>query len=77
MPATTFTQDCPICGRRVEVSADHRKLTITCPHCHGAFLAHEPPTRDGKPHDRPESLMLRADRLLAMLAQQTGLLGAA
>ena len=66
MPAN-FTQACPICGRRVEVSADHQKLTVVCPHCRGAFLIRDP---------QPGSLMLRADRLLAMLAGQTGLAGA-
>lgn len=77
MPATPFTQNCPICGRRVHVSHDHRKLTIVCQHCHGAFLAHDPQTRGAGSHDQTDSLMLRADRLLAMLARQTGFVGAA
>lgn len=74
MPAN-FTQACPICGRRVEVSNDHQKLTVVCPHCRGAFLAHDPQSRDGSQPDGG-SLMLRADRLLAMFARQTGFVGA-
>jgi hypothetical protein len=53
---------------------DHQKLTIVCPNCRGAFLAEDP---QGHGHsERGNSIVLRADRLLALLAGQTGLAGA-
>jgi hypothetical protein len=54
---------------------DHAKLTIVCQHCHGAFLAQDPQAKTGN-EERGSSLVLRADRLLAMLAGQTGFAGA-
>ena len=34
--------ECPVCGRPLEVRDEHRGRRITCPHCHGQFVARKP-----------------------------------
>lgn len=69
--ATFFVQDCPICGRQLEVRLELLGRSAACPHCHGRFEA-----RDGSGigHDSRGALqvdlMERADALLHMLDRQ-------
>ncbi|MDO4575916.1 MAG: response regulator [Planctomycetia bacterium] len=35
----TFTQKCPICGRRLRVQVRYLGMTLTCQHCQGRFVA--------------------------------------
>ncbi len=34
-----FTQSCPTCGRRVQISASLLGCTVACQHCQGEFVA--------------------------------------
>lgn len=65
---TYFVQDCPICGRQLEVRLELLGRSVACPHCHGRFEARD---QDNPPRDArsapPLNLMQRADALLNML----------
>ena len=37
--ATYFVQDCPTCGRRLEVRVEYLGRTVKCRHCNGRFEA--------------------------------------
>ena len=49
---TTFIQECPVCGRPVQIESTCRGQTVTCGHCRGLFV--------GDPDDDPEAKEIRA-----------------
>ena len=63
--ATFFLRDCPTCGRRLQVRVEYLGRTVRCKHCEALFEADDPshprPTQDAS----RESLMDRANQLLA------------
>lgn len=58
-----YVQQCPTCGRQLEVRVTYLGRNVVCRHCRGAFTASEP---DSAPpaHDSSESILLRANELL-------------
>lgn len=66
--ATYFVQECPTCGRRLQVRVWYLGKKVACQHCGGQFYAADP---DGEPVASTDaqlsgfSLMQRADQLLA------------
>ncbi|MBI1901975.1 MAG: hypothetical protein HYS13_12805 [Planctomycetia bacterium] len=58
MSQVFYVQECPTCGRRLEVRVEHLGRKLVCQHCGGEFIA-----REGPPQESNE-LMLRAERLL-------------
>jgi len=69
MPAT-FSQACPVCGRKLLVRASDAHTQVVCEHCHGVFIA-RPTTPEACCEDWRTSLMKRADELLALAARRT------
>jgi hypothetical protein len=66
--SATLIQKCPVCGRPLRIAAAHAGCHVTCSHCHGRLTA------NGK--DAPEdSLLRRANELLALYAQRFGFRG--
>jgi hypothetical protein len=62
-----FLQECPTCGRSLEVRVQYLGKMVACRHCRGSFVATDPSDR----HDPANSgiaLMKRADELLATFA---------
>lgn len=61
--AVYFIQECPTCGRRVQVRLEYLGRHLVCEHCHGGFVAtdHE----NGDAGGSGERLLERADELLA------------
>ena len=42
MPSTTyFVQDCPTCGRRLQIRVEYLGRKMVCDHCHGRFVARD------------------------------------
>jgi hypothetical protein len=68
---TTFSQDCPTCGRRLHVRTEYVKQKVACQHCRAIFVAH-PPEQTCPQNDWRTALMKRADELLAFLAVRAG-----
>jgi hypothetical protein len=64
MPAATyFVQECPTCGRTLEVRVEYLGKRVACQHCQGSFTARDAATQ---PEFSPQiSLLERADALLS------------
>ena len=62
--ATYFVQECPTCGRRLQVRLEYLGKTIACPYCEGRLEASDPAMDGAKLSDSSE-LLLKADALLA------------
>jgi len=65
---TFFLQECPTCGRRLQVRVTYLGRDLACPHCCGRFVARDPSIPlpslgNGK------SLLEKADELLAAAAR--------
>ena len=61
-----FIQECPTCGRRLQVRVSYLGKKVACKHCHGHFTAQDP---EGTPIATGKSsgvvLLDRVDELLA------------
>ena len=75
MPNVTyFSQDCPTCGRKLNVRVDYLGKKVVCQHCNGSFLAWDP---EGAPPATVKAsslsgtkLMDRATELIEMAEQK-------
>lgn len=59
--ATYFVQECPTCGRRLQVRLEYLGRVVVCQHCRGEFEATDPSLLGGKDSE----LLSRAEQLLA------------
>lgn len=64
--ATYFVQECPVCGRRVQVNVEHLGKSVTCQHCAGRFMATDPSTSAPVAPNPEWTIMSRVAELLAM-----------
>ncbi len=63
-----FLQECPICGRPLEIRKEYQGKKVACPQCGGRFLAFDV-TRYPLDIWNPNSRLLhRADQLLQQYA---------
>ena len=62
--ALHYIQQCPTCGRRVQVRLEYSGRRLACEHCHGVFIA------NASEHDEPvhEDVLGRVDELLATVS---------
>ena len=79
MPNVTyFMQDCPTCGRKLNMRVEYLGKKVVCQHCRGSFLAWDP---EGAPSGRKSQsnssfalsgtkLMDRAQELIEMAEQK-------
>ncbi len=70
--STSFFQECPICGRSLQVRVELLGRFIGCPHCRGEFMATDEPASGV----RSQPLMERANALLNWLPSEVGVRGA-
>jgi uncharacterized Zn finger protein (UPF0148 family) len=61
MSATYFAQECPSCGRHLQVRLEYLGKSVACPHCQRQFEAMIAPQLS----DSSEELLNRANELLA------------
>lgn len=66
--ATFFLQECPTCGRRLQVRVVYLGRDLSCPHCCGRFVARDP-SMPRPVVSADKSLLQKADELLAAAAQ--------
>lgn len=59
-----FVQECPTCGRRLQVRVIHLGKRVACHHCGAQFAACDPQSPDYPPPDSSLALLARADQLL-------------
>jgi len=62
---TYFVQECPTCGRRLQIRVEYLGRRVVCQHCQGALIAADPAMR----RDCGNTLLKRADELLAVASQ--------
>lgn len=65
MPRNTyFVQECPTCGRNLQVRVEYLGKQVICQHCGARFQACEPGSSAYPPSGSGLSLLQRADQLL-------------
>ena len=68
--AMYFVQECPTCGRRLQIRVEYLGKRVACQHCQGTFIAAETSNLWGEPVDQGSALMRRANELLDSVAQR-------
>jgi DNA-directed RNA polymerase subunit RPC12/RpoP len=69
--STYFVQECPTCGRRLQVRVEYLGKKVVCQHCRGRFVASDPASGRYSPSDSA-ILMRRAEELLHDAAETDG-----
>ena len=64
-PATYFVQECPICGRNLQIRLEYLGRSVACQHCNGQFTASDPATHPVPTWEPNDALLARVDELLA------------
>ena len=62
--STYFDQECPICGRRLQVRVAYLGRRVACQHCRGEFEAFDSQTGVCLPSESGIAMMRRAGQLL-------------
>ena len=65
-----YLQNCPVCGRPLEIPAEYRGRKLNCRHCGGKFTAIDPASPVFAAQNSSNALLRRADQLLALCAQK-------
>jgi hypothetical protein len=68
--ATYFVQECPTCGRRLQIRVEYLGRRVACQHCQGTFIAADPSALRGDCVDQGSALLRRANELLDSVAQR-------
>ena len=62
--ATYLVQECPICGRRLQVRVEHLGKQVVCHHCAAKFKAHDTSSGGDPPAESSLALLARAEKLI-------------
>jgi hypothetical protein len=62
--STYFVQECPTCGRNLQVRVQYLGKQVLCQHCGARFEAYDPGTAAYPPPASSISLLERAEQLL-------------
>ena len=69
MPRSTyFVQECPTCGRNLQVRVEYLGKLVVCQHCGARFEACQPGSAAYPPPSSSLSLLERAEQLLQSTA---------
>ena len=68
--AMYFVQECPTCGRRLQIRVEYLGKRVVCQHCQGKFEARDPATRRHDGNGNGNELLRRADELLESVSQE-------
>ena len=61
-----YVQECPTCGRRLQIRVEYLGRRVVCQHCQGPLIAADPAMRG----DCGNKLLKRADELLASVGNR-------
>ncbi len=64
--STYFVQECPTCGRSLQVRVEYLGREVVCQHCHGRFEACDPASPASRAARPASDLLQRADQLLEL-----------
>ena len=70
---TYFVQECPTCGRRLQVRVKYLGKRVACRHCGAQFAACDPQSPEYPPADSSLALLARVDQLLEAAASRSTL----
>ena len=70
---TFFVQECPTCGRRLQVRLNYLGKRLACRHCGAQFAACDPQSPNYPPADSSLALLQRVDQLLGESADSSQL----
>jgi DNA-directed RNA polymerase subunit RPC12/RpoP len=59
-----FVQECPTCGRRLQIRVEYLGREVVCQHCRGKLLARDPESHRYPDSSEAENLLRRAEELL-------------
>jgi uncharacterized protein YbaR (Trm112 family) len=59
-----FLQECPVCGRPLEIRREYQHKKVACPHCGGWFTAIDALRHPLDVWNQSNRLLHRADQLL-------------
>jgi hypothetical protein len=66
---TYFVQECPTCGRTLQIRVEYLGRKVVCQHCQGALTAADPSMRSSCGESK-KTLLSRAEELLATVSQK-------
>jgi hypothetical protein len=66
--ATYFVQECPTCGRRLQIRVEYLGKRVVCQHCQGTFAASDSSASRDESGDQGSVLLRRANELLESVA---------
>jgi hypothetical protein len=64
-----FVQECPTCGRNLQVRVKYLGKNVVCQHCSAEFEACDPSSATYPPSESSLSLLNRADALIENAAR--------
>jgi hypothetical protein len=67
---TYFTQECPTCGRRLQIRVEYLGRRVVCQHCQGHLIAVDPTNARYAREDAGNALLRRADELLETISHR-------
>ena len=67
---TYFVQECPTCGRRLQIRVEYLGRRVVCQHCQGQLIATDPTSLRCDCAEPASALLRRADELLESVAQR-------
>jgi hypothetical protein len=73
--ATYFVQECPTCGRRLQIRVEYLGKRVVCQHCQGTFAAADNSASRDESGDRGSVLLQRANELLESVALRQSAVG--
>jgi RNase P subunit RPR2 len=62
--STYFVQECPTCGRRLQIRVEYLGKRVVCQHCRGPLIATDPASHRYPGPSPSEILLRRAEELL-------------
>lgn len=62
--STYFVQECPTCGRKLQIRVQYLGKQVVCQHCSARFEAYDPSSAAYPPPQSSLSLLERAEQLL-------------
>ncbi|MEX0936507.1 MAG: response regulator [Pirellulales bacterium] len=62
--STYFVQECPTCGRNLQIRVIYLGKQVVCQHCQAKFVACDPSSAAYPPTDSGLALLRRADELI-------------
>jgi hypothetical protein len=66
--ATYFVQECPTCGRRLQIRVEYLGKRVVCQHCQGTFAAADNSASRSESGGQGSVLLQRANELLESVA---------